>query len=312
MEVESALLRSGMNLRDIQRGDPAEQPLRMEVRGEFPPSGILSDLDRRLNRIDHEIRLESQPAEGLLQILWRGKPRIRLHFYLPTFRSTPGARPRLAIVMDDLGRNLGVGRALLAIDLPVTLSILPGQAHSAGLAELAHRHGREIMVHLPMEPQAYPVADPGKDALFVNLSAAEIRRRMENYLQQVPYAVGGNNHMGSRFTEDRAGMQAVLGVIKENGFFFLDSLTTGESIAYAEARRAGVPAAVRDVFLDNAPEVEKIAGEIRRLVAVAKRRGHAIGICHPYPETLEALRREAAALHQAGVELVPVGQLVVR
>jgi hypothetical protein len=219
-------------------------------------------------------------------------------------------RPQLAIVMDDLGRSLDYGKALLDVNVPITFAILPGEAHATALAELAHRHGREVLIHLPMEPQGYPLTDPGNDALLIAMPAAEIQQRIDDFVRLVPHAAGGNNHMGSRFTENREGMRAVLAALKEADLFFLDSLTSPKSVAYAEARQAQVPAAIRDVFLDNVQDVEKIAGEIRRLVQVARRQGHAVGICHPYPQTLEALRQTANELRQAGIDLVPVAQLV--
>ena len=112
---------------------------------------------------------------------------------------------------------------------------------------MARRAGREIMIHIPMEPQSYPATNPGADALLVGQSPEEIRRRFQGFRTQLPDAVGGNNHMGSRFTESREGMAVVLAEMKEAGLFFVDSRTTGHSVAFAEARQAGVPAAARDL-----------------------------------------------------------------
>jgi polysaccharide deacetylase 2 family uncharacterized protein YibQ len=223
----------------------------------------------------------------------------------------PPGGARLAIIMDDLGRDLASGKALVEIDVPVAFAIMPGNAKAAEVADLAHRHGREVLVHMPMEPRGFPGIDPGGDALLVGMQREEIEERVRGFLQRVPHAIGGNNHMGSRFTENPEGMQAVLGVLKESGMFFVDSVTSDRSVALSEARQSGVAAAGRDVFLDNEQDVERIVAEIRHLVRVARQQGEAIGICHPYPQTLEALRREAAAaLRQSGVELVPVSRLV--
>jgi hypothetical protein len=106
-------------------------------------------------------------------------------------------------------------------------------------------------------------------------------------------------------------MEVVLAAMKETGLFFVDSRTTGHSVAFSEARRAGVPAAARDLFLDNEQDVEQISREIRKLAVLAGRKGQAVGICHPYEQTLEALRREAPYLKQQGIEIVPVSQLLV-
>jgi hypothetical protein len=118
--------------------------------------------------------------------------------------------------------------------------------------------------------------------------------------------------MGSRLTEQVDSMAAVLEVLQERGLFFVDSRTSAASVAAEEARRIGMPSALRDVFLDNVREVPAIAREIRKLAGMARRRGSAVGICHPYPETLAALRQEAEVLRQQGIEVVPVSQLLTQ
>lgn len=230
----------------------------------------------------------------------------------PIPRQGPQGAPRVAIVMDDLGMDLTSARALLAIDLPVTFAILPWNERAPQVAELAHQAGREVLIHLPMEPQGYPATNPGPEALLLSLNDAEIRRRFAGYLQRVPHAVGGNNHMGSRFTEDREKMQVVIAALQGAGLFYLDSLTSGHSVGFEVAREAGVPAARRDRFLDNVQDTAKIAAELRKLARLAARQGSAVGICHPYPQTLVALRQEADIFAREGVEVVPVSRLLVR
>jgi polysaccharide deacetylase 2 family uncharacterized protein YibQ len=166
------------------------------------------------------------------------------------------------------------------------------------------------MLHVPMEPQGFPVVDPGDDALLVNLPPAELHARLTALLGEVPHVAGINNHMGSRFTEDERSMTAVMAVLRERGLYFVDSLTSGNSVGTATARQAGVPSLRRDVFLDNVVEVAAIAGEIRRLAAKAARNGSAVGICHPYPETIMALRQELPVLARQGVKFVPVSTLL--
>jgi polysaccharide deacetylase 2 family uncharacterized protein YibQ len=310
VELESALLRSGASLNRIDARED-HGLLHIEVRGEFPTADIRSELRRRLTRMAEHLRLESQPEASQMKVFWGEKERVVLHFRSPVHLQEQGGEPRLAIIMDDLGGSMATARKLLDIDLPVTLSIIPTTAKPAAVATLAHRRKHEVMIHIPMEPQDYPKIDPGRDALFVNLPAKEIRRRFLYYLDRIPYAVGGNNHMGSRFTEDRQGMATVVAVMKEEGLFFIDSLTSGNSIAFQEARRAGLPAAVRDVFLDNDQDVEKISSQIRQLAAVAKRRGTALGICHPHPQTLEALRRAVPFFEEEGIKVVPASRILL-
>jgi polysaccharide deacetylase 2 family uncharacterized protein YibQ len=288
------------------------------VIGAFPERRLVAEFGQRLTQLDPAVRLQTRPEQPELRLLRGEQLLLSVRFRPPVSPAPPAvASPplgggRLAIIMDDLGRDRTSARALLAIDLPVTFAILPMEAHAAEVAELAHRGGREVLIHLPMEPLGYPAADPGPEALFVGQSAEEIRQRFALYRERVPHAVGGNNHMGSRFTEDRGGMAAVLAEMREAGLFFVDSVTSGKSVAYAEARRAGLPAAARDIFLDNERDVERISAQIRQLAAMAARQGEAVGICHPHAETLEALRRQQAWLRRQGVEVVPVSQLLER
>jgi hypothetical protein len=311
VEIESALLRSGASREGLETVVETEQT-RFIVLADFPSPPILDTLDRRLQQISADIRLEIRPQQGEIAIYRGTTLPFLLQFQLPPPPEPAAGRPRLAIIIDDLGRDVETARALAGIDLELTFSVLPGTENASRVATLAHRSQREVMVHIPMEPLSYPATNPGRDALLVGMSSKEIHRRFHGFLERVPYAVGGNNHMGSRFTENREGMAAVLQVMKGEGLFFVDSRTTAHSVAYDEARRAGLPAAGRDVFLDNVQDVEAIVVEIRRLVRLAKAQGTALGICHPHPETLEALRREAEMFRREGVDVVPASRLLVR
>jgi polysaccharide deacetylase 2 family uncharacterized protein YibQ len=142
------------------------------------------------------------------------------------------------------------------------------------------------------------------------MTPEQIGQRTDELLRVVPEAVGANNHMGSRLTESSAAMQAVMAVLKSKGMFFVDSKTSPRSVGLNEARRAGVPTLGRDLFLDNVATTEAIRFQLRKLIRLARERGQAVAICHPYPQTLEALRLEAPAFREMGVEVVPVSQLI--
>jgi hypothetical protein len=221
-------------------------------------------------------------------------------------------RPRIAIIMDDMGRNQGVFDQMLALDLPITPAILPQVAFATRGAEILRAQKREYMIHLPMEPKNYPAVSPGPNALFINLSKEQLKQRVHQYLQTVPGAVGGNNHMGSRFTENRPAMHAVLEGLKDSGLFFVDSRTIGGSVAFDEARRMGMATAQRNIFLDNEENLGYIGRQIRKMVDIAEEKGEAIAICHPYPVTFQALHENLAWLREQNVDFVLVSQLATR
>jgi polysaccharide deacetylase 2 family uncharacterized protein YibQ len=218
--------------------------------------------------------------------------------------------PLVAIIIDDLGADLAMMHDFLDLQLNFTAAVLPNVPHARVVAELAHADGREVLLHIPMEPRDYPTVDPGEQALMVDLSMAEVQHRLRSHLQTVPWVVGANNHMGSRFTESREGMRGVLHILKEQGLFFVDSRTTADSVAIAEAERMEIAHAERDLFLDNDINEKAIRRQIRKLIEIAREQGSAIGICHPHLETYAALKKEAPGFAAAGVKLVAVSTLL--
>lgn len=222
----------------------------------------------------------------------------------------PPASGRVAIVIDDLGRQIEVARQLVELDSRLTFAVLPFEPHSREVAELVAGRGAELLLHLPMEPEGD--SDPGPGALSHEMSASEIGAATRRALAAVPGVAGANNHMGSALTADRGTMRAVLAVLGERRLYFLDSRTSTESVGYEVAREAGVPAARRDLFLDETDERAAIAAAIDRLVDLALSRGAAIGIAHPRRETLAALAERLPRLRDQGIELVPASFLVDR
>lgn len=216
----------------------------------------------------------------------------------------------VAIIVDDMGSSLQEVNALMAMNLPLTFSIIPGLAKVKDVAEAAHAKGFQVMVHMPMEPQGYPQQRMETNGLLLSQSDAEIEKRLQAYLQAVPYATGANNHMGSRFTEDRAKMATVLGVLKGKGMFFVDSRTSSHSVAYSLAREMGLETAARNVFLDNVQDVDAIRGQLEELAGLARKKGVAIGICHPHKTTILALIAAMPQLHKEGINFVYVSELV--
>ncbi len=216
--------------------------------------------------------------------------------------------PKVAIIIDDMGHHKKIGEQLLELDLNLTFSFLPSAPHTTTLKKTALLKNRSILVHLPMEAQD-PKWDPGPDALYLSVPLAEIGPIVKKNLDTIQEASGVNNHMGSRFTENRNAVHEVLKVIKERKLFFIDSYTTVNSIAMDEAREMGIKTGRRDVFLDNIHNEKDICRQLEELIARAEEQGQAIGIGHPNKETLLALTRCRADLFKQ-VQLVGVDELV--
>ena len=227
-----------------------------------------------------------------------------------TETSTSRHNAKIAIVIDDLGWDLEAAHALLALQTPLSFAILPDAPYRTVIAQAAQRQGWDVLLHLPMEPYQYPDVNPGQTVLLSTMNTHELTRQIGVALEALPAAVGVNNHMGSRLTENRQAMQAVMHYLKRHNLFFLDSKTTHRSLAFQIAREVGVPSAQRQVFLDHQVDRMQIHDQLRHLVSLASLHGSAIGIGHPYPETVQALQAFLPELRRGTVDLVPVSRLV--
>ncbi|MFU8857344.1 MAG: divergent polysaccharide deacetylase family protein [Deferrisomatales bacterium] len=250
-------------------------------------------------RGEESLRLEVRVGEEVYPVeLWWPRPAVQT--------------PRLAVVIDDLGRSREEAVAFLDIPLPITMAILPHLPQSEAVSRLARERGREFLLHLPMEPQGYPAKEPGEGALLEGMGEMEIRVLLARNLAAVPGAAGVNNHMGSRLTELDAPMAWVMDELALRGLFFLDSLTSPRSVAARVADRFGVASARRDVFLDNERDEEKIGAQLQKAVDLARTRGFAVAIGHPHKETLRVLTRWAPKIEAEGVRVVPLGEVLRR
>lgn len=305
-EVEAFLATLISDTGSIRR-DFELEPARYTLECEFPSTAQIARFKERLQQIPGQYSVQVREANSL--VVTRSRQAIIVIYVIPPAAAIPDG-PLLAIIMDDLGRSTNTARILASLPQPVTFSVLPDEPQAVDVAEIAYAAGREVMLHVPMEPQGYPAVNPGRDALFVKNSVAEIRHNFDLLLAKIPHVIGTNNHMGSRFTEDARALVPVMESLRDKGLFFIDSRTTGHSKVSEVAHRFGVPTMSRDVFLDNVAEVDAITREIRKLENKARQQGMAIGICHPYRETLEALENELPGLARRGVTLVPVSVLL--
>lgn len=219
------------------------------------------------------------------------------------------AIPQIAIIIDDIGYDKALALALFSVSPDITFSVLPFSPHGRTIARRLGARGAELMLHLPMEPAQYPKVNPGPGALLSSMPPDVLLDQLRKDLDAVPGVVGVNNHMGSKLTADADKMNQIFTVLKQKNLFFIDSRTSAQSKGEAAARLFMIRFSHRDVFLDNFQNVDYITGQLRKLIRAARKHGAAIGIGHPYPATLEALRGELPKL-SGKVELVPASRLV--
>lgn len=224
-------------------------------------------------------------------------------------KRTPKTLPRIAIIIDDLGFDNNMAILFMGLDLPLSLSILPLAPYTKSIAHEANKRGRELLLHLPMEPKGYPNLNPGPGALITDMDEKQIRQIMGDLVKQVPGLRGVNNHMGSYFTERTDKMRVVLSELKRMNLFYVDSRTTNRTVAFKEAKKLGVPVAKKSVFLDNELSSKSIKFQMERLLSIARYSGSAVGIGHPHKETLRVLKEYKDRL-ESDFKVVHVSELV--
>lgn len=226
-----------------------------------------------------------------------------------TAAEAPRHPPAVSIIIDDLGNRLGSGARTVALPGAITCSVLPGTPYARRIATLAHESGKEVMLHLPMQAIETPLLDGG--GLVATMTRREFQRTVREGLLAVPHVSGVNNHMGSLLTQFRGHMQWLMEELRHyEGLYFVDSFTSLLSVAHQVAAEQRVPTVRRDVFLDDVVDEAAIAHEFAQLIAAAQRKGTAVAIGHPHPQTLAFLEANLGRLSEAGIELLPVSQLI--
>ncbi len=214
---------------------------------------------------------------------------------------------KLAIVIDDFGYRPTEENKVLAMPAAISVAVLPNAPHARAMATKAHQLGHEVLIHLPMAPLSRQPLE--KDTLTPEMSSAEIARIIHEASANVPYAVGLNNHMGSKMTSSLPGMQKVMQVLNHYNYYFLDSMTIGNSQAVAAARGTQVRVVKRRVFLDDNQNEAAVRQQFTRAVKLAQRDGYAIAIGHPHPTTVRVLQQMLPSL-PADITLVTPGSLL--
>lgn len=227
----------------------------------------------------------------------------------PVTVAPAGETPRVAVIIDDMGQHEARGRRALALPGPLAYAFLPRAPHTRKLARHAHQQGKDVLLHQPMQATGRETAGP--NGIGLTTTRQSLRRRLARNLAAVPHAVGVNNHQGSLITRHPGHMSWLMTALRQHGdLFFVDSRTTARTVAERMASEAGVPAIERDVFLDHERDAQQIQAQFDRLLATARRKGEAVAIGHPNPQTLQVLEQRLQRLDQSDVQLVALSELV--
>lgn len=241
---------------------------------------------------------------------------LALYQYSPELlRQTVGenAKGYIAIIIDDFGNNGKGTEAMLNLNIPITVAIMPFLDSSIKDAKKANDKGLEIMLHMPMEPISGKPSWLGPGAIKCAMTDHEIQLNINEALDELKWATGINNHMGSKVCQDRKAMETILLTVKSKGIYYVDSKTVENSIVAEVAEGLGVPYLVRDVFLDNTKKQEYVEAQLMKLANIAIKRGYAIGIGHVGPEggdiTVKAIKAMYPKIANKGVRFIFVSDI---
>jgi uncharacterized protein len=276
-------------------------------------SSIEGDFRRSLSTLGKTVSIQSSKTTESLKLEIKVLNRVTHQLtFVPSTPSTLKAalRPKIAIVIDDLGDKDKISQELLRWDLPVTFAILPFTPFSKTLAGKAHRQGKEVILHLPMEPQGYPQIRPGEGVLLREMDEERLLRQLIKDIEAVPYITGVSNHMGSRLMEDPEKMKIVFSELKRRGLFFLDSRTTPQTVGLQVAESVGLKAMERSIFIDNSSTEVDIKQQLEQLIQLSLSRGKAIGIGHPHPSTIKSIKEMIPKMKEKGIEIVPLSEVM--
>jgi polysaccharide deacetylase 2 family uncharacterized protein YibQ len=280
----------------------------LESRDEPPPK--YASIDELLSKLDYS---EATPGAPRATIEEKPPvnppPQVAAAAEQPTWKRNALPfrdlkRPLVAIVIDDVGLDRPRSKRAWELPGPMTMSFLPYAKDLREQSRAAQARGHELMLHLPMEPAGRN--DPGPNALLVSLNDAELRRRVLAALDSFNGYVGVNNHMGSRFTTQRPGMEVALRQFKARGLMFLDSRTSAQTVGDQIAQEIGLPSVTRHVFLDDDEQLTAVRAKLAETERLAKAQGFVIAIGHPHDSTLQALTEWLPGVAERGVVLAPI------
>lgn len=220
---------------------------------------------------------------------------------LLTLQGAAAEVAKIVLIIDDIGNDQQLGQRAINLPGAVHFAVLPNSLYGPALAEQADHKNKEVLVHMPMSN----IGDRplGSGALTADLDERTFKLRLNAALDAVPQSKGLNNHMGSLLTQLPQPMAWVMSQLKQRHLYFIDSRTTAQTVAEAQAHKQKLPVLRRHVFLDNNRNTSAIAVQFEKLIATAKEKGLAVGIGHPYPETLAYLEKALPVLQLRGIEL---------
>ncbi|AYO32514.1 divergent polysaccharide deacetylase family protein [Haemophilus influenzae] len=241
-----------------------------------------------------------------MNILIKSAVKNFIVFSTALYTSFSFAQSKLAIVIDDVGYHSKEDAAIFAMPREISVAIIPAAPYARARNQEAKSQGRDILIHMPMQPvSAVKIEDGG---LHLGMSEAQVNDRVNTAKNIVRDAIGMNNHMGSAATADPQLMTYLMTALQEKHLFFLDSRTIGKSVAGKIAKEQSVRSLDRHIFLDDSNEFADVQRQFKAAIHYARKHGSAIAIGHPRANTIAVLQAGLNNLPE-DIQLVGMGNL---
>jgi len=223
------------------------------------------------------------------------------------------AGAQIAFIVLDLDRDSeDLYKSFLASPIPFTFALRPDQPSVSREAKELRNAKQEIFLHLPMEPRGYPQVDPGKDAILLDQSQAEIEERMNRCLASVGPTQGIITRMGGAAVNDPDVMRAVLNEVKRRNLVFVDAHGGGPTIVEDLGEEMGARTLILGGSFDGATgSPAAVRARLKQLLTLASQRGTLVVGVKANALVLSVLESERPKWLGDGVEVVPASHLVL-
>jgi polysaccharide deacetylase 2 family uncharacterized protein YibQ len=243
-------------------------------------------------RATHELQVVQFPVEG---------------------RTRSGAPARIAVVVFALGDQPAAADSFFRVAAPFGVALAPGLRTSREIFRAAHARGREVVLHLPLEPINYPRLNPGPGTLLVTMKPARIAGSLRRFLDDAAPVAAVANHMGSLATQDMTLMRAVFHELKRGELPFVHVSPAAGAVCKALAGDMGIPYVEPDMVIDLEARGNDRARLDRRWKEALRRaheRGRLIVWVRATPTSREWLPQALAPGRLDGASIVPLAALI--
>ena len=259
--------------------------------------------------------LPKAPIDGLYEDTSNGRlPIIRatdkvtpFTAYQRPFTAPVPGKPIVSIVVMNIGMSETASKAVMSeISPEVSVAVNPyANAPDFWLNE-SRLTGHEAWMILPVEPDMYPMDDPGPQTLLINAMERQNINKLYWVMSRGSGYAGFVTGASPAFMKSANDVRPVVNEIFKRGLGFVDGDIQPGSTAASIANGLNAPYATNNVWIDTPATAEHIAASLRQLEVLAQANGSAIGFINSTPMGLKMLQSWVDGLPQKGMVIAPL------